>query len=248
MEREMQLDMALFLRVSRTLEGARSGSVQAGPEALAVLKALDDLLVALDERRDYLRGRDAALSAQAQATATESMVEETVDSAAQAEAASAPEAVTETLPIAAEMPRARGPAVWGKAQDLLYEDVLWLFKVGDNEGALISLGRLINIADGTQEISRFLEINRDKLVGLYEKLLGPFARPFAVPVNGLGDRFFWDVTEAQTVLTLAREHATVEKVLERSPMGPVKTLAMLHRLSIERIITFGDEAVISVKH
>jgi hypothetical protein len=133
------------------------------------------------------------------------------------------------------------PPVWSQQHDLLYEDILWLFKVGDNEGALASLGRLLHVAEETSEMQRFLEINEPKLVGLYERILGSFKLPLVVSGNGLGDRFFWSVEAAQEILRLGREVANLEDLIKRSSLSRMKTLALVHRMHTEGLLTLQQE-------
>ncbi len=230
MERDgyMQLDLALFLRLSRTLEASQSIGQVASDEHQDVLRALDQLFLTVAEQMDLLRAREAAQPAAETAVDVEEL-EETKELTVEEEL---PPEVPET-----ELP----PQVWTAQHDLLYEDILWLFRVGDNEGALVSLGRLLNVAGQTPELERFLEINESKLVGLYERLLGSFQRPLTVSDNGLGDRYFWDVQEAQELLKLGRAAGTLATLLERSPYPTMKTLAMAHRLQREGLFQFSAD-------
>jgi len=216
----MQLDLALFLRLSRTIEGRQATPAEVNEEHSAVLKSLDLFLMATQERSELLRGRETVQQEQPEIE-VEAIVEEVEDAPAAEEAA---------------------PVPWTGRHDLLYEDVLWLFKIGDNEGALVSLGRLLNVAYDTQELSRFLDINRPKLVGLYEKILGSFNRELVVNNHGVGDRYFWNVDEAQYTLNLVRQEGSIDKLLAVTEMPDLRALALLHRMYIERVITFQDEA------
>lgn len=217
----MQLDLALFLRLSRTLEGTRASGPSTLDEHLDILRALDRLFLTVSERMELLRTREVAAPDE-----VEIEVEEFEE---------APEVVPEVEVGAAE--EAAPPQIWTAQHDLLYEDVLWLFKVGDNEGALISLGRLLHVAGDTPELLRFMDINEKKLVGLYERLLGSFELPLSVSSNGLGDRYFWDVEEAQAVLKQARGAGSVDELLKASDMPAMKTLALVHRMHLEGLVT-----------
>jgi hypothetical protein len=224
----MQIDLALFLRLSRTLERTAGGVQAPAAQHAAVLKALDRFVVAIDELEEMLRPAETPPPLPTQIAL---------------EATKVPEQKTEVAPAVprpaeAEAVPEAAPGVWSREHDLLYEDVLWLFKVGDNEGALVSLGRLLALASETPELQRFADINEKKLLGLYEKVLGSFSMPFTVGTNGLGDRYFHSMEEAQTVYRQAREHGTVAELLEASPMSRLKTLALMHRFQIERLMTF----------
>jgi hypothetical protein len=60
------------------------------------------------------------------------------------------------------------------ATRLLYEDVIWLLGMNDGEGALISLERLLVTNPLQGEIGEFVELNKAKLLNLYEGYIGPF--------------------------------------------------------------------------
>lgn len=221
----MQLDLALYLRLSRSLEGSQGSGQPSTEDNTNVLKALDSFLFSVQEHAELLRGRDAVRT-ETQGIQVEEIVEEAPE----------PPPVDEAPPVS-----------WTRQHDLLYEDVLWLFKVGDNEGALTSLGRLVQVAHETQELQRFLDINENKLVGLYEKLLGPFAQQCRVINGALGDRYFWNAEDAQNLLTLLREKPVVEGFLEASPLPRIATLALLHRFHTERLVSFGEEEQAAVQ-
>ena len=219
--------MALFLRLSRTLEGTQGCGQDSLESHLDVLRSLDNFLLTVSERMELLRTRDLAEPASVALEVGE--LEETVEVPS----------IEEAPPVAEELP----PQVWTAQHDNLYEDVLWLFKVGDNDGALVSLGRLLSVAGDTQELARFLEINEPKLVTLYERMLGSFDQPMTVTSNGLGDRYFWNVEDAQTVLKLSRECGNVKDLLEVSPFPRMRTLALVHRMRTEGLFTFQQGKV-----
>lgn len=227
----MQVDLALFLRLSRSLESAGGALVASGDVELGILSALDGLLLALGERRELVRIQSVAvengLGVQVEAISTEA-----VPPLSREEAPSIPEREsTDEQEVVAE---------WNAIHDRLYEDLLWLFRIGDNEGALISLGRLANLAYGTEELQRFLEINEPKLVGLYEKILGDFSAPYVVLADGLGDRYFYNPEEASQVLGLAIDFGDVKTLLDCCPLPRIRTLSLLHRLQSERMLQMGD--------
>jgi hypothetical protein len=220
----MQLDLALFLRLARPLEGAAASPMLASDAHAAVLRGLDQLLLAVDERLDILRDREAVV-----APITKELIVEELEETKEVQPQPEPEP-EEEVPEEKEEPK-----VWTAQHDLLYEDILWLFKIGDNEGALISLGRLLAAADGTQELERFLDINQNKLTSLYQRILGPFQQPLSVQDSGLGDRYFWNPEQAHAVWKLGRESKTLAELLDSSPLSPIRTLALTHRLQTEGV-------------
>ena len=58
----------------------------------------------------------------------------------------------------------------------LYEDIGALFDIGDREGALISLERMLTLAPVTPQIAEFLAHNEGRLLEYYETTLGPWTR------------------------------------------------------------------------
>lgn len=218
----MQLDLALYLRLSRSLETSHLQGQVSAEEYAEVLGSLDRLLFAVNERLELLATREAVT------VGTEAVEVEALDQAGQIAVA---EVVEEEAP----------PQVWTAQHDLLYEDVLWLFRIGDNEGALESLGRLLDLAGETQELKRFLEINRAKLLAVFERILGDFNQPLEVSGNGLGDRYFWNVEEAEAVLRLARECGSIAALLEKSYLGDIKTLCLLHRMQVDGMLSFPQK-------
>lgn len=213
----MQIDLALFLRLSRTLERTRTAADTETDSDSDVLGALDGFLVTLEERGELLRTRQP-VAPEAISIEVESIEESTVE----------PPEVPEE--------ESRAPETWTREHDLLYEDILWLFKIGDNEGALVSLGRLVTVAYDTPELKRFVEINESKLTGLYEKILGNFEKPYVLNGNGVGDRFFWNPDDVRALLESAQTNTTLAELLAESPLPQLKTLSIVHRLYTERMI------------
>ncbi|MBM4353181.1 MAG: hypothetical protein FJ109_05190 [Deltaproteobacteria bacterium] len=219
----MQLDLALFLRLSRTLEGTTVEAQVALDDHAAVLSALDRFLLSVNEQTELLRPRDTAPAA----AAIQVELEESHEIPPIPEEAALPPELEEELP----------PQVWTRQHDLLYEDVLWLFRIGDNEGALVSLGRLLAVAADTQELQRFLEINESKLVSLYERMLGSFQLPLAVSDDGVGDRYFIRPQEAQALLRLGKECDNLAQLLDRTATPRMQALALVHRLHSEGLLS-----------
>jgi len=234
-----QLDLALFLRLSRSLERTRSTGCGAPDGHAAILRAIDGMLLSMEERSEWLRTRQAAQPLEA------AEVEEAVDIHVDAVAPPVPAVPpVPTLETEAAVPALLPEAVstpWSRQHDLLYEDVLCLFKLGDNEGAFVSLGRLLQVAYETPELKRFVDINRKKLLTLYEKTFGSFSVEYTLSVDSLGDRYFWSNDDAEIVFGLLKECNQVKDVYERSPLPKLLTLALIHRRIVERVITFPGQ-------
>ncbi|MBM4397571.1 MAG: hypothetical protein FJ087_18025 [Deltaproteobacteria bacterium] len=129
-------------------------------------------------------------------------------------------------------PKDSAPVHWGVAEGLLYEDVLNLFALGDQAGAMTSLERLIMLCPHAEELATFLEKNGELLRKLYEEHLGTLdrvpvpirdARPVKIPTP-----FAPIVLD---VLKLADGHRPLRDILKRSKLGDVQTLASVAHLA-----------------
>ncbi len=278
------VNLSLHLRLARILTGKSvAGEARLGPEALECLAALDDLMVAMDERVELLRLPEAV-----EAVAEETVVLDSEDSAVTAvmDAAEVEEAVAEAQAPAeepAEAPAeepAEEPAievmveeqaevseieiiaeddvladggeaaptlamdqiedvahVWGPLHDKLYEDVLWLFKMGDNEGALNSLARLLDYGEGTEELDRFITINRQKLYDLYHRIVGePGALIERQEDAVIGDRYFFQRAEVEALLDQVNGARPIGDVIEESGLSDLKVYSYLHRIRREGLV------------
>lgn len=128
-----------------------------------------------------------------------------------------------------------------RAAELLYEDVLWLFGINDGEGALVSLERLLMLGKIEGEARDFLEINGDKLVGLYEQVLGPFTRvptrgstsPGEMPIGYL------DYAPLRAVLEKVDGERTIAAILDGVTASRLDACAALEQLHRARIVSLG---------
>ena len=120
------------------------------------------------------------------------------------------------------------------AARMLYDDVLWLFSINDGEGALISLERLLTIGQIDDEVAEFLDLNGEKLLGLYEGYIGPFDKvvyrgdttPDSMPEGYLSrgefDRIYAMVDGARTIGDLI-------DASDRTPLETCASIEQLHR-------------------
>ncbi len=215
----MQMTLALYIRLARTLEGREVSHVELGEKPLVVLRSLDRLLVAMEEQAELLRIHEAAppelptLEGEPTGeTLTGEVIQEIV------------------------APPDESPGQWTREYDLLYEDVMWLFRMQDSAGALSSVSRLLDVAATTKELRQFLELNESKLVSAYERALGPFDRPIFCPAVSLAEHYFYNQDEAELVLEAVRVSNCIRQVLEQSPVGRLQTLSLLYRFRNERIL------------
>jgi hypothetical protein len=230
------VNLALHLRLARILTGeSAAGDARLGPEALECLSVLDDLMVAMDERVELLRLPEAVEAVEAAVEVVVEKAEEVSDVEISVEEA-------ELVDGGEEMPtltidQLPGAMQWGPLHDKLYEDVLWLFKMGDNEGALNSLARLLDFGEGTEELERFLSINRQKLYDLYHRIVGEpgdlIERQEDVVI---GDRYFYQRVEVEGLLDQVNGARPIGDVIEDSDLSELKVYSYLHRIRREGLV------------
>ena len=130
---------------------------------------------------------------------------------------------------------------WSRAIELLYDDVLHLFQIGDSDGALVSLERLLSIAPNDDGIREFIELNEEKLLKVYADSLGSFTDPlkrnrFAEPMAPAhGENVL-----LSEVLEAVDGEASVEDLFERLERPRLMVCAGVSLLRRARIIDSGS--------
>lgn len=121
---------------------------------------------------------------------------------------------------------------------MLYDDVLWLFGINDGEGALISLERLLMMGQIDAEISEFLDLNGEKLLGLYEGYIGPFDK---IPM--LGDtspdsmpQGYLKQGPLSEIYGLIDGERSIGDIIDHCACTPLETCAALEQLNRARVI------------
>ncbi len=126
-----------------------------------------------------------------------------------------------------------------RAAELLYEDVLWLFAINDGEGALVSLERLLMLGHVEGEAREFVDINGEKLISLYEQVMGPFSKtpsrgdigPGEMPIGYLSHKALREVLE------LVDGERTIQKILDDATCSTLRACAALEQLHRARVVT-----------
>ena len=134
------------------------------------------------------------------------------------------------------LPERPAPAVermtWDATERMLYEDVLNLFELGDQAGAMTSLERLVMLNPHAEELATFIEKNGSLLRSLYEEHFGSLdrvpvpmqdAHPIKIPT-----RYPQVVMD---VLRLVDGHRSIRDILKRSVLGEVQTLCSVGHLA-----------------
>ena len=124
------------------------------------------------------------------------------------------------------------------AARMLYDDVLWLFSINDGEGALISLERLLTIGQIDDEVAEFLDLNGDKLLGLYQGYMGPFDKvvfrgdttPESMPEGYLSRGEF------DRIYAMVDGQRTIGDLIDASERTPLETCASIEQLHRARLL------------
>jgi len=117
--------------------------------------------------------------------------------------------------------------------NLLYEDVIWLLAINDGQGALISLERLIVMAEASGDVGEFLEVNKKKLLSLYEGFIGPFTKKPKLQKLEVGmdmPQSYKDNDKIAKVIELVNGKRSIADVIKASPFNALQTCCILNQL------------------
>ncbi len=230
---------ALVTRLVRTLP--RPDEVAALREAIAKVGDSDPLLHAVSECVAVLRAQAARLTQAATPPATAeaparrgteplpafdfherpTMAIPALGTAESGAAATRPVPV----PVA---PKVR----WSPSEQMLYEDILTLFELGDQPGAMISIERLLMLSPRAQELDVFFERNESTLKRIYEEYFGSLdripvplrnAHPIKIPTS--------DAATVMDILRLVDGQRTLRDVIRLSSLGDLRGLVSLAHLA-----------------
>ena len=124
----------------------------------------------------------------------------------------------------------------------LYEDIGALFAIGDREGALISLERLLTVAPITPQIETFLEHNEKRLLEYYENVLGPLTRMAAMKDGeSTMPAGYFRFEKVQRIVRAVDSQHTVEDVISQSGLRRIEACAVLSQLVRAAAVDLGDK-------
>jgi len=115
--------------------------------------------------------------------------------------------------------------------DNLFSDVKSLFEIGDREGALVSLERMVVVAPLTPSIGNFLRHNEGRLLDYYQNVFGPFSRVVSMKEEDQtmpGGYFALDKVKAIT--SLIDGQRSVQQVIDHSGLSTVEACAVISQL------------------
>ncbi|MCB9737640.1 MAG: hypothetical protein H6747_00055 [Deltaproteobacteria bacterium] len=113
----------------------------------------------------------------------------------------------------------------------LYDDVRALFEIGDREGALISLERLVVVAPLSPQILGFLAHNEARLLEYYQGVFGPFTRvPALAPGEHRMPSAYYAMDKIRTVAGLIDGRRNVQQIIDQSGLSQIEACAVLSQL------------------
>ena len=115
---------------------------------------------------------------------------------------------------------------------VLYDDIGALFEIGDREGALISLERLLTIAPISPQIETFLAHNEGRLLEYYESVLGPWTRTARLRDDAAGmPGAYFSFDKMARVVSLLDGTRPLGRVLTESGLRQIEACAVLSQLA-----------------
>lgn len=156
-------------------------------------------------------------------------------------------------PITAEAPHARETVLaasqpastvptrqilrWGAREKALYHDVVNLFDLGDQSGALISLERLTMLAPKAEELLLFFQKNEALLLQTYQESLGSLQRKvFRLPQEHWIRIPTDHPEEMDRLLKFCDGNRRIEDLTRLLDQPPLVTLAMISHLVRSRYV------------
>ena len=125
---------------------------------------------------------------------------------------------------------------------VLYEDIGALFEIGDREGALVSLERLLTVAPVTPQIETFLSHNESRLLEYYESVLGPWTRVVALrDSESPMPAPYFRLEKIATITRLIDGKRALSAVLAESGLRKIEACAVLSQLSRSASLDMGDK-------
>ncbi|HQP94892.1 MAG TPA: hypothetical protein PLY68_01700, partial [Myxococcota bacterium] len=121
---------------------------------------------------------------------------------------------------------------WGDREKLLYRDILHLFELGDQGGAMASLERLFMLAPGSSELTVFLTKNENTLLKLYRDHIGSMDR---VPLPSRSRKTFGiptpDPDLMLKVIRLSDGHRPVREFVKKLQAPELHVLMVIAHLT-----------------
>ena len=126
---------------------------------------------------------------------------------------------------------------------ILYEDIGALFEIGDREGALISLERLLALSPITPQIDAFLAHNELRLLEYYQTVLGPWTRTARLREGETAmPRGYFALEKVAAIVRHLDGTLPLQDVIARSGLRNIEACAVLSQLARSSSLDLGDKA------
>jgi hypothetical protein len=122
---------------------------------------------------------------------------------------------------------------------LLYDDIILLSTIGDRDGVVISLERLLVLAKLEDHVRLFVESHEVKLMSLLEASLKSFSlvpKRKQAAVENTMPRVFLRGEKIAGILPLIDGKATIAEIIRKSSLTPVETCAVVSQLKRSGLI------------
>ncbi|MFT5430822.1 MAG: hypothetical protein ACI9OJ_001500 [Myxococcota bacterium] len=131
---------------------------------------------------------------------------------------------------------------WTRPAELLFEDTLRLFRLGDSDGALISLERLLASMELNDDLREFVRVNEERLLQLYHAVLGPWTR---IPKRHTPKGFhmpkaFFEARKVGIVLGKITDTNSIGDIMEGGEMSRLEAVATLSQLVRARAVVMEE--------
>lgn len=208
--------------------------------ALDINHRVRGLLEALEELDDVVE--DAALIVLTDELIDESEIEIIDDAETAAEAfvrakTKAPEQMASAKTIVLSGPEVKRKIRYKQSvmpsvmADNLFADVKSLFEIGDREGALVSLERMVVVAPLTTSINNFLAHNESRLLEYYQSVFGSFSRQVSMKADAPSmPPPYFALKKVNTVVSLIDGERSVQSVIDDSGLTTIEACAVLSQL------------------
>jgi hypothetical protein len=128
---------------------------------------------------------------------------------------------------------------WTRPAELLFDDALRLFRLGDSDGALISLERLLATMELNDDLREFIRVNEDRLLDLYHAIIGPWDK---VPIPRRENdepmpACFLATPKIAIVLKQIDGRNSMADIMQANSMTKLETVAVLSQLLRAKTIT-----------
>ena len=128
---------------------------------------------------------------------------------------------------------------WTRRSELLYDDMLRLFRLADSDGALVSLERLLTSTPLNADLTEFIHVNEERLLELYQSVIGPLD---SVPTTldtteGPIPTAFLKFSKISSILPLIDGVNCIQDIMEAAPLSRLETITVINQLLRSGVIT-----------